>query len=403
MIKTYLETATDSLSGKIVNIIREARNELFLITPYIKLNKWKRIKKSLKFAKKIGLKITFILREPASDYKMKRVLTQLKAVRGKNCKLYFIENLHAKIYYNRKEALITSMNLHQHSAYNNHEVGIIIAKSDKQDLIKLKTYIDFLINEANLYYKNGKISKVKKSEKSSFFRDAYLPQHEVKILKELETQVAKQFHLVEEISDKSTMGFSVKDNRVRGLGLYKCNISNFPEAITRFTSLEKLSLMGNNLSKIPETIGRLTSLEILILRYNQIEALPKKIGDLISLRKLYLKNNKLTSLPKSIGNLTNLKRLILNDNEINRLPQTIVNLNLLKILNLRWNQISTLPETIGNLKNLRELNLIYNQLEILPDSMEYLDSLKILKIQNNNFKETPQLLRKLEERNVKIL
>ncbi len=48
--------------------------------------------------------------------------------------VFFIKELHAKCYLNEKEALVTSMNLHEFSQEHNHEMGILVSKQDDPEL-----------------------------------------------------------------------------------------------------------------------------------------------------------------------------------------------------------------------------------------------------------------------------
>jgi phosphatidylserine/phosphatidylglycerophosphate/cardiolipin synthase-like enzyme len=51
-------------------------------------------------------------------------------------KLLFHKDLHAKCYFNEKEAIITSMNLYMFSQQNNVEMGIYISKEKDEELYK---------------------------------------------------------------------------------------------------------------------------------------------------------------------------------------------------------------------------------------------------------------------------
>ena len=49
-------------------------------------------------------------------------------------KTSFLKNLHAKCYLNEKEALLTSMNLHEFSQEHNDEMGILVSRQDDEEL-----------------------------------------------------------------------------------------------------------------------------------------------------------------------------------------------------------------------------------------------------------------------------
>lgn len=50
-----------------------------------------------------------------------------------NVHLIGVENLHAKIYLNDKQCLITSMNFYEYSQINNYEIGVVIDKNREKD------------------------------------------------------------------------------------------------------------------------------------------------------------------------------------------------------------------------------------------------------------------------------
>ena len=153
---------------------------MYLVSPYVQLGKsetdeWKRIKSVLKFALNRGVNVNFIIRKPddnkgrgkcdggnwngdemAGNHKT-RPDEWLKEFQAPNCKIYLIENLHSKVYYNKSEAIITSMNMYYHSSKFNYEIGVIISKQDKEELEKLENYIQFLISEATLFQNEQKI------------------------------------------------------------------------------------------------------------------------------------------------------------------------------------------------------------------------------------------------------
>ncbi|KKL66941.1 hypothetical protein LCGC14_2139980, partial [marine sediment metagenome] len=63
------------------------------------------------------------------------------------------------------------------------------------------------------------------------FRGGQILQFEANILQMLETQLKKQFTLVNKIYYNTQMGFSVGNNKITGIGFYDCRISTLPESI----------------------------------------------------------------------------------------------------------------------------------------------------------------------------
>ena len=159
-------TTTDEISGTIQSIIQDVTDELILISPYIQLEKkskneqWEKVKNSLRHAlKKDNVTITFMARPP-DERNPVNVIEILKEFLGNNCKVILIKDLHSKVYYNGKEALITSLNLYMYSANNNYEIGVFFGKADEDELEKINNYIQFLRSEGDLVQSEEVISKI---------------------------------------------------------------------------------------------------------------------------------------------------------------------------------------------------------------------------------------------------
>jgi len=228
-------------------------------------------------------------------------------------------------------------------------------------------------------------------------RSALIPRFEADILKEIEKELNREFNLVEKIEWNTQMGFSTNDNRIIGIGLYRCNISELPMSLGRLNSLEILSLWENPLKQFPECISSLISLKKLYLYNSELMTLPESISNLEFLQELYLDYNFLTKLPKSIGSLKSLKILRVESNKLRSLPESIGNLSSLQEFNISNNLLEDdLPETICNLKSLQKLHINNSYLTKLPESIGKLSSLKELVLFDNQIKELPQSLSNLK-------
>ena len=197
--------------------------------------------------------------------------------------------------------------------------------------------------------------------------------------------INKTFDQVYEIS-MDTCGIEVKDGKVIGIGLFNCGLTNFPEQILKFKSLQKLNLADNKLETIPESVSELRNLKKLDLSINKLNSIPESIGKLEFLKKMALEQNQLESLPESIGNLKNLKTLNLSENKLKNLPNNIGNLASLKKLNLKANQLNSIPESIGELNEVESLILGNNNLSELPWTIWKLKNLTFLHLDNNFWK-----------------
>lgn len=184
---------------------------------------------------------------------------------------------------------------------------------------------------------------MKKKEIS--FRESQIRQSEVDILQKIEKSTKLQFTKVKELDWNTKMGFTVKKDRIIGIGLYDCGLSALPESIGNLKCLQKLDLSNNKFKILPESICNLKSLQ-----------------------KLNLEGNQLSNLPESIGNLKSLQMLLLGFNQLKTLPVAICNLKSLQVLLLECNKLMIIPESIILLKSLIELDLTSNYIAINSDS-----------------------------------
>jgi Leucine-rich repeat (LRR) protein len=151
-----------------------------------------------------------------------------------------------------------------------------------------------------------------------------LNEKERDILKILELKLNIDIPIVPKMIHSSA-SVSLKNGKIVGLSLFKC-LREFPEEITKLSSLEELNLSWNNIEILPESIVSLTSLKFVDLIGNNLSKIPNIIGDLTSLVELDLSFNKLKVIPTQLGNLASLKKLNLIHNNILNLPEAVINL-----------------------------------------------------------------------------
>ena len=110
-------------------LIKDAKERLILISPFLKLND--RIKKLL--ADKNRLKIDVRIVYGKSELQPEEInwLKELTYIRTSFCK-----NLHAKCYLNEEMCIITSLNLYEFSQVNNNEMGVLIQRSEDNELYR---------------------------------------------------------------------------------------------------------------------------------------------------------------------------------------------------------------------------------------------------------------------------
>lgn len=120
----YLKTS--GISASLEDIISEAKEKLYIISPYLKLSD--SIKERLNDKEREKVEVRIIFGKQELNPSEMSFLQSLKYVR-----LYFSKNLHAKCYLNENKMLITSMNLYEFSQQNNREMGVLFERSIEED------------------------------------------------------------------------------------------------------------------------------------------------------------------------------------------------------------------------------------------------------------------------------
>ena len=78
-----------------------------------------------------------------------------------------------------------------------------------------------------IFRKEADEKKGKKIHDVASFRGAQIPQFEADILQEIEKLTKKDFTKKDKIEWNSKMGFSVENQRVTGIGLYECGLTDY--------------------------------------------------------------------------------------------------------------------------------------------------------------------------------
>lgn len=109
--------APSVISGEIFKIIDEADEILVLVSPYIKITGWPKLTNRLKAVVQRGINVKAYVRDGQKNLNSIDELQQLGITP------YLIPNLHAKLYFNEKGAVTTSMNLLKSSDQYSLEIG----------------------------------------------------------------------------------------------------------------------------------------------------------------------------------------------------------------------------------------------------------------------------------------
>lgn len=145
----FLET--DDIFAKLNNLIDEAQKFICLVSPYITFNSTQILK--IKKAAEEGVPVTIVYRKDARNKDTEIELSKLAdtpSIRVIGC-----PNLHAKIYANERNAILTSRNIWDRQKGCSIEVGVLFKRyepiydellSTAEDLIELDDATPFIDN-----------------------------------------------------------------------------------------------------------------------------------------------------------------------------------------------------------------------------------------------------------------
>lgn len=120
---------TSATNFYLEELIKNARERLILISPYLRLND--RIKELLEDKNRLKIDIRIVYGKSDLHPDEIKWMQKLDYVR-----LSFCKNLHAKCYINESECIISSLNLYEFSQVNNNEMGIAVKKYEDDDVFK---------------------------------------------------------------------------------------------------------------------------------------------------------------------------------------------------------------------------------------------------------------------------
>ncbi|OTG95721.1 phospholipase D family protein [Acinetobacter sp. ANC 3832] len=120
---------TSATNFYLEELIKNAKERLILISPYLRLND--RIKELLEDKNRLKIDIRIIYGKSDLHPDEIKWMQRLDYVRVSFCK-----NLHAKCYINEESCIISSLNLYEFSQVNNNEMGIFINKEEDIQVFK---------------------------------------------------------------------------------------------------------------------------------------------------------------------------------------------------------------------------------------------------------------------------
>ena len=135
---------TTGVSAQLTRIIKNARDRLVIISPYLRVNK--QIKELLEDKDRMRINVWVIYGKNELRPEENNWLRSMDSI-----KTGFLQDLHAKCYLNEDEALITSMNLYEYSQVNNYEMGISVSRdSDPELYAKIKDESESILRACDI-------------------------------------------------------------------------------------------------------------------------------------------------------------------------------------------------------------------------------------------------------------
>jgi hypothetical protein len=113
--------------SELEDIIRNAGENLYIVSPYLKLSK--DFKELLTYRNSKNKITTLIFGKQKLNPDEQTFLQSLRFI-----VLYYHQDLHAKCYANDEKMIITSLNLYEFSMANNKEMGILLDRNDPTDV-----------------------------------------------------------------------------------------------------------------------------------------------------------------------------------------------------------------------------------------------------------------------------
>jgi phosphatidylserine/phosphatidylglycerophosphate/cardiolipin synthase-like enzyme len=128
----------DEVLTQIQGIVTNASRWVVFVTPYVGL--WVHLKNAMEEAVSRGVTISFVVR--AGEEKQAQ---ELKWLREHGIRVYETLNLHAKIYLNERDVLVSSMNIYGSSTLNSLDFGLLVR--NEEDAGRLREYVNHLIRK----------------------------------------------------------------------------------------------------------------------------------------------------------------------------------------------------------------------------------------------------------------
>jgi len=123
----------DEVASQVLRIIKDAKKHVVIVSPYVReMILWGNAVDAINVAMKKGVKITAFVRDEPNVLETPDVAALVSG----GVHVFAIQRLHAKIYMNEKDVLVSSMNFMRASMQNSKEVALLIKDEEVEQEIR---------------------------------------------------------------------------------------------------------------------------------------------------------------------------------------------------------------------------------------------------------------------------
>ncbi|QRK09516.1 phospholipase D family protein [Archangium violaceum] len=131
---------TDETISRLVSLIKNARKQVLLVSPYVTLGKEDRIGQAIRAALNNKVSVTLIFRLDDDLQSFARTYSEyLQELTARGLQIRVLPKLHAKLYWSESEVIISSLNLLSSSFLSSIEVGLW--SKDPADVAQVRQFI----------------------------------------------------------------------------------------------------------------------------------------------------------------------------------------------------------------------------------------------------------------------